>query len=168
MYGVSCLPGAADDAIISVHKTRFYVPPPGGAASVGSRIVRPLKIRRSRRFFFYHKLTERKKIMAWVYLLTAGALECVWSTFMKMSDGFSRPLFTILTIAGLAGSMAALVAAVKTLPISLAYPIWTGIGAAGAVVIGVLVFKDHLSPLAWFFLILLVVSVIGLQAASGK
>jgi quaternary ammonium compound-resistance protein SugE len=106
--------------------------------------------------------------MAWIYLIIAGALECVWSTFMKMSDGFSRPLFTILTIAGLAASMAALVAAVKTLPLGLAYPVWTGIGAAGSVLIGVLVFKDQLPPLAWFFLILLIVSVIGLQAASAK
>ena len=72
MYGVPCLPGAADDAIISVHKTRFYVPPPGGAASVGSRIVRPLKIRKSRRFFFYQKLTEREKLwLGFIFLLPA-------------------------------------------------------------------------------------------------
>lgn len=106
--------------------------------------------------------------MAWVYLMVAGIFECVWSTFMKLSDGFSKPGFSILTILGMVISFAALIAATKSLPISLAYPIWTGIGAVGAVLVGVVFFKDQISPATWVFVVLLIVSIIGIKVTSGS
>lgn len=106
--------------------------------------------------------------MSWVLLIFAGFSECFWSAMMKLSDGFSKLNYSIAMIVGLTISMAALILATKHLPISLAYPIWTGIGAVGSVLIGALVFKDHMTPLTWFFTATLIISIIGLKIASGK
>ncbi len=70
--------------------------------------------------------------MAGVALLVAGLGECFWSAMMKLTDGFSRLGYSIATVGGMIFSFAALIAATKILPLSLAYPIWTGIGAVGA------------------------------------
>ena len=78
--------------------------------------------------------------MSWVYLLLAGLSEILWATTMKLSQGFTKVGWVIVTIIGLIASMAFLIQAVKQLPFSLAYPIWTGIGAVGSVVMGVVLF----------------------------
>ena len=104
--------------------------------------------------------------MAWGYLIIAGIFECVWSTFMKLSDGFSHFGYSVLTIVTMAVSIILLAFATKELPMSLAYPVWTGIGALGAVIIGVTIFKDKISPLTIFFVILLVIGIIGIQVTS--
>lgn len=106
--------------------------------------------------------------MAWVYLIVAGLGECFWSAMMKLSDGFSHLGYSIATVAGMIFSFAALIAATKTLPLSLAYPIWTGIGAVGAVVIGVLCFKDRINPITWVFVTLLVIGIIGIKLTSAE
>lgn len=105
--------------------------------------------------------------MDWVFLFLAGLGECFWSATMKLSDGFSHLGFTIATVIGLIASFAALVVATKTLPLSLAYPIWTGIGAVGSVIIGVFIFKDSISPTTWVFVGLLIVSIIGIKVISA-
>lgn len=105
--------------------------------------------------------------MAWFYLLLAGVFECVWSTTMKLSEGFSKAGYAVLTIAGMVISFAALIKATQSLPISIAYPIWTGIGAVGAVLVGVFFFRDKMNPLTWFFVILLIVSIVGIKLTSG-
>lgn len=76
--------------------------------------------------------------MAWLYLVLAGLLEIFWATFLKLSEGFSKPGYTVLTAVGLLASFVFLAQAVKTLPIGTAYAIWTGIGALGAVLVGIL------------------------------
>ena len=106
--------------------------------------------------------------MPWVYLITAGIFECLWATAMKLSDGFSKAGFTAITIAGMIVSFGALVLATKSLPISLAYPIWTGIGAVGTVLVGAFIFKDSISPVTWIFVILLIISIIGIKLTSGQ
>lgn len=106
--------------------------------------------------------------MNWIYLIIAGIFEVVWSTTMKLSHGFTKFSFTIYTIIGLFLSMFFLAIAVKRLPMSLAYPIWTGIGTVGSVIIGVILFGDKLSPLTWVFVILLLVSIIGIKISSGN
>ncbi|AUI70793.1 DMT family transporter [Companilactobacillus alimentarius] len=106
--------------------------------------------------------------MSWIYLIIAGLFEVVWSTTMKLSHGFSKISFTIYTIVGLALSMLFLAIAIKKLPMSLAYPIWTGIGAVGSVIIGVILFGDKLSPLTWIFVVLLLISIIGIKISSGN
>ena len=74
--------------------------------------------------------------MEWLYLGIAGAMEVLWSTFLKFSEGFTKPMPTVITLAGLAASMFFLAKAAKVLPIGTAYGIWTGIGALGAVMTG--------------------------------
>ena len=83
--------------------------------------------------------------MAWMYLLAAGLLEIVWAYTMKLSQGFSRPGPTILTILVMLASFALLSLAMKTLPLGTAYTVWTGIGAVGAFVVGVVVLGEPLT-----------------------
>lgn len=105
--------------------------------------------------------------MTWIYLIFAGILEVVWATSMKLSENFSRLGYSMVTILGMVSSFVFLARALKDLPMSLAYPIWTGIGAIGTVVVGIVFLKDQLSPLAYFFLILVVIGIIGLKMTSG-
>lgn len=104
--------------------------------------------------------------MAWGYLIIAGIFECVWSTFMKLSDGFSHLGYSILTIVTMAVSIITLALATKELPMSIAYPVWTGIGAIGAVIVGVTYFKDKISPLTIVFVFVLLIGIIGIQVTS--
>ena len=69
--------------------------------------------------------------MAWGILIAAGGLEVFWATFMKLSEGFTKPLYTVLTFAGMAASFLLLARATRTLPLGTAYAVWTGIGGPG-------------------------------------
>ena len=106
--------------------------------------------------------------MAWILLIIAGVFECVWSTTMKMSNGFSHPGWSVATVAGMIISFWGLIMATKQLPIGIAYPVWTGIGAVGAVIVGAVLFKDKMHPDTWIFVVLLIVSIIGIKVTSGK
>ncbi len=105
--------------------------------------------------------------MAWLELLLAGGLEVFWSTFMKLSEGFTRPLYTVLTLIGLALSFLFLSQATRVLPLGTAYAIWTGIGAVGAVVVGIVIFKEPVTALRMVFVVLLLTGIIGLKTTSG-
>ncbi len=105
--------------------------------------------------------------MAWVSLIVAGVFEMFWATMMKMSEGFSKLTYCLLTIVGMIASFYFLSKSLHSLPMSLAYPIWTGIGAVGSILIGVFFFKDHLTILTSFFVVLLVVGIIGIKVTSG-
>ena len=105
--------------------------------------------------------------MAWVYLIIAGGLEVFWSTFMKLSEGFTRPLYTVLTLIGLVLSFLFLSQATRVLPLGTAYAIWTGIGAVGAVVVGIVIFREPVTALRMVFVVLLLTGIIGLKATSG-
>ncbi len=103
--------------------------------------------------------------IAWIALIIAGIFEVVWAYFLKQSHGFTKvaPAVFIVT---LAISMILLAYAVKKIPISIAYPIWVGIGAVGSVVIGVLFFGDSLSLISVLFLALLISGIVGLKFFS--
>lgn len=105
--------------------------------------------------------------MAWVYLVLAGGLEVFWSTFMKLSEGFSRPGYTALTLVGMAASFLLLSQATKVLPLGTSYAIWTGIGALGAVIVGIVFFKEPATAARIFFAALLLVGILGLKMTSG-
>lgn len=105
--------------------------------------------------------------MAWLFLLVAGALEVFWSTCLKFSQGQTVPKFTVCTIVGMVLSFVFLSQATKVLPLGTSYAIWTGIGALGAVVVGVVIFHESLSPARLLFVALLLVGIIGLKATSG-
>ena len=106
--------------------------------------------------------------MDWVILTIAGLFECFWATFMKLSEGFSRPGYTVITVLGMIASMALLAHATKTLPLGTAYAIWTGIGAVGSVVVGILLFKEPATAARIFFAALIVAGLVGLKLTAGE
>lgn len=105
--------------------------------------------------------------MAWLLLLIAGLLETAWTIGLKLSDGFTRPLASALTVVAIAASMFLLSLSVRTIPIGTAYAVWVGIGAFGAAVFGIALFGEAASPPRLFFLGLLLVSIIGLKVTAG-
>ncbi len=117
-----------------------------------------------RRIFLFYR--EEDKV-EWLYLGIAGAMEVLWSTFLKFSEGFTKPMPTVITLAGLAASMFFLAKAAKVLPIGTAYGIWTGIGALGAVIVGIVVFKEPATAGRIFFASLLLVGIVGLKFTSA-
>lgn len=104
--------------------------------------------------------------MAWVVLFVAGLLEIGWAIGLKYTDGFTRPLPSVLTAAAIVASMVLLSLAARTLPIGTAYAVWVGIGAAGAAVLGMVLFGEPRNPGRLFFLVLLVVSIVGLKLTT--
>lgn len=105
--------------------------------------------------------------MAWIELMIAGCLEVVWATCMKFSEGFSRPGWIAATIAGMMASFLLLAQATKVLPLGTAYGVWTGIGALGAVVVGIVLFREPVSALRIFFVALLLAGIVGLKLTSA-
>lgn len=101
--------------------------------------------------------------MAWVVLFIAGVLEVGWAVGLKYTDGFTRPLPSVLTGAAIVVSMVLLSMAARTLPIGTAYAVWVGIGAVGAAVAGMVLFNEPVTPARVFFLVLLVVAIAGLR-----
>ncbi len=83
--------------------------------------------------------------MAWLILLLAGLFEVVWAYSMKLSEGFTRPGASSVTLVMMIASFALLSMAMKTIPLGTAYAIWTGIGAIGAFVVGIVVLGEQLS-----------------------
>lgn len=104
--------------------------------------------------------------LAWIALITAGIFEVIWAYFLKQSDGLTKILPTILFVATLAISMILLALSVKVIPIGIAYPIWTGIGAVGSVIIGVIFFGEALTFLGAIFLMMIISGIIGLKFLS--
>lgn len=80
--------------------------------------------------------------MTWIMLVVAGLLEVVWAYFMKLSSGFSRIGPTIITIVAMIASFWLLAIAMKTIPLGTAYTIWTGIGAVGAFIVGIILLGE--------------------------
>ena len=105
--------------------------------------------------------------MSWIFLFLAGIFEVVWASTMKLSQGFSILKYDILAIVGMLVSFGFLTLAMKKLPLGIAYPIWTGIGAVGAILVGALIFKDKVPSLTWVFVLMLVVGLIGIKITSG-
>ena len=84
--------------------------------------------------------------MAWIMLFVAGLLEVVWAYFMKQSHGFTRLMPTLITFVTMFASFGLLAAAMRTLPLGTSYMVWTGIGAVGAFLVGILVLGEQISP----------------------
>lgn len=106
--------------------------------------------------------------MAWLWLIIAGLLETGWAIGLKYTDGFTKLWPSVLTIAGIALSMFLLSVAARTLPIGTAYPIWVGIGAAGAVILGIVLLGEPATLARLFFLVLLLVAIIGLKLTGEE
>jgi quaternary ammonium compound-resistance protein SugE len=104
----------------------------------------------------------------WFLLLLAGLLEVCWAIGLKYTDGFTRLLPSVFTLTTLAGSMYLLAKAAQTLPIGTAYAIWVGIGAVGAGILGVILFKEPITLARVGFMALLIVSIIGLKFTAAQ
>lgn len=105
--------------------------------------------------------------MAWVLLIIAGLLEVGWAIGLKYTDGFTKLTPTILTILAIIASMGLLGKAAQTLPIGTAYGIWVGIGAVGAAVLGIILFKEPVTPMRMVFMVMMIISIIGMKVTSG-
>ncbi|ACF43055.1 quaternary ammonium compound efflux SMR transporter SugE [Pelodictyon phaeoclathratiforme] len=105
--------------------------------------------------------------ISWIFLIIAGCLECGWAVGIKYTEGFSRPIPSLLTASAMIASFWLLSLAMKTIPVGTAYAVWTGIGATGVAIVGML-FLDEPRDIARILCLLLILSgVIGLKIFSG-
>ncbi len=105
--------------------------------------------------------------MAWVILFIAGLFEMAWALLLKQTEGFTRPGPTIGFVISLFLSMFLLAQALKTLPVGSAYAVWTGIGAAGTAIVGMLWLGESRDILKLVSLVMLVAGIIGLRITSS-
>lgn len=104
--------------------------------------------------------------MAWIYLAIAGLLEVVWAFSMKQSEGFSKLVPSLVTIAAMAASFALLSLSMKILPLGTAYTIWTGIGAVGAFLVGIWVLGEAASAMRIAAALLIVAGLVLMKLSS--
>ncbi|XKU41004.1 quaternary ammonium compound efflux SMR transporter SugE [Pseudomonas [fluorescens] ATCC 17400] len=104
--------------------------------------------------------------MSWVILFFAGLFEVGWAVGLKYTDGFSKPLPTALTIAAMAVSLGLLGLAMKELPLGTAYAIWTGVGAVGTVIAGIILFGESMALFRLASVALIIAGLIGLKIGA--
>jgi len=110
----------------------------------------------------------KKSVMPWVMLFVAGLFECAWAVGLKYSEGFTRPVPSALTIAAMLVSFWLLSLAMKTVPVGTAYAVWTGIGAAGVAVAGILLFDESRDLARLFCIFLIIAGVAGLRLLTER
>lgn len=104
--------------------------------------------------------------MAWWYILMAAVFEITWAIGMKLSHGFSKPWPSAITVAAMILSFVFLLLAVRQLPIGTAYAIWTGLGAVGVALLGILILGEPAGVLRLFFIGVIVAGIVGLKLAT--
>ena len=100
---------------------------------------------------------------AWIVLAVAGLLEIGWAIGLKYADGFTKPLPSALTLLAMGASMYLLAQAARTLPIGTAYAVWTGIGAVGTAILGMILFGEPRTVLRLTCIVLIVAGIVGLK-----
>lgn len=106
--------------------------------------------------------------MPWVFLFVAGLCEIGWAVGLRYTEGFTRPLPSVLTGGAIIASMYLLSVAARSIPIGTAYAVWVGIGAIGAAILGVVLLREPLTPARAAFLVLLVISIVGLKLTAAE
>ena len=104
--------------------------------------------------------------MEWIMLLLAGIFEVTWALAMKQSDGFSKLLPSIVTCIGYIASAVFLSLALKKLPIGTAYAMWTGFGIVGTSLLGIILFRESLTPAQIGCIVLIVAGIVGLKVLA--
>ena len=104
--------------------------------------------------------------MAWILLVIAGLFEIGWAIGLKYTDGFTRPLPTILTALAMVISVVLLGLAIRSLPVGTAYAIWTGIGTVGTVILGIVLFAEPATALRIGCIAMIIAGIIGLKIAA--
>jgi quaternary ammonium compound-resistance protein SugE len=105
-------------------------------------------------------------VSGWLALLAAGLLEIAWAFGLKYSDGLTRFWPTAATLVAIVFSFGLMAIALKSLPFGIAYAVWTGIGAAGSILVGMLVFSEPADPIRLLCLTLIVAGMVGLKLNS--
>ena len=105
--------------------------------------------------------------MAWVILFVAGLFECGWAIGLKLSEGFTKPLPSAFTVIALVVSFGLLTWALRSLPVGTAYAVWTGIGATGTAILGILLFKEPASALRLASIGLIIAGIVGLKISGA-
>jgi quaternary ammonium compound-resistance protein SugE len=106
--------------------------------------------------------------MQWIILFIAGLFEVAWAIGLKYTEGFSKLWPSVFTIICMIISMGLLAYAVKHLPIGTAYAIWTGIGAVGTAILGIILFNESKELVRIFFILLIVIGIVGLKLFSSQ
>ena len=102
----------------------------------------------------------------WIYLFVAGCLEVVWALGIKYTDGFSKPVPSMITIGAMIASVWLLAIALKSIPVGTGYAVWVGIGAVGAAIGGVILFGESKSLPRIACILLIIAGVVGLKLFS--
>ncbi len=105
--------------------------------------------------------------MSWIILFFAGLFEVGWAVGLKYTEGFTRPLPTTLTVAAMLVSLGLLGLAMKELPLGTAYAIWTGVGAVGTVIAGIILFGESMALIRLASVALIICGLIGLKMSHG-
>ena len=113
-----------------------------------------------------HPSDKRGKGMAWAYLAAAAAFEIVFALSMKYAAGFTRVVPTAITVVGVIGGIGFLTLALKTLPVSVAYPIWTAVGTLGTVILGFVLLGESLTPTKVLSALAIAAGVAGLKTSA--
>lgn len=105
--------------------------------------------------------------MSWIILFFAGLFEVGWAVGLKYTDGFTRPLPTVLTVGAMVISLGLLGLAMKELPLGTAYAIWTGVGAVGTVIAGIILFGESMALVRLVSVALIVCGLVGLKVSTS-
>ncbi|WP_405124498.1 quaternary ammonium compound efflux SMR transporter SugE [Pseudomonas alloputida] len=105
--------------------------------------------------------------MSWIILFFAGLFEVGWAVGLKYTDGFTRPLPTVLTVGAMVISLGLLGLAMKELPLGTAYAIWTGVGAVGTVIAGIMLFGESMALVRLISVALIVCGLVGLKVSAS-
>ncbi|QCZ93523.1 quaternary ammonium compound efflux SMR transporter SugE [Salinimonas iocasae] len=105
--------------------------------------------------------------MNWLILIFAGFLEVVWAVGLKYTHGFTKPLPSVVTVVAMAASFYCLSLAMRSLPLSIAYTVWVGIGMVGAVLFGIIFLKEPVNLFKVVSLLLIISGILGLKLSSG-
>lgn len=106
--------------------------------------------------------------MYWIILIIAGLFEVAWAIGLKYTDGFTKLFPSIFTIILMIVSMGLLAYAVKYIPVGTAYAVWTGIGAVGTAILGIILFNESKELIRIFFIFIIIVGIVGLKIFSGS
>ncbi|HEX7054709.1 MAG TPA: quaternary ammonium compound efflux SMR transporter SugE [Burkholderiales bacterium] len=104
--------------------------------------------------------------MAWIWLGVAGLLEVIWAVGLKYTEGWTRLWPSLVTLAAMAGSVYFLALAVRTIPIGTGYAVWTGIGAVGVAILGMMLFQESRDLVRLGSIALIVLGIAGLKLSS--
>jgi quaternary ammonium compound-resistance protein SugE len=106
--------------------------------------------------------------MSWILLIVSGLFEVLFSTSLKMSENFSKLSWSVLTLISLVASVMLLSRTLHEIPVGTAYAVWTGIGGVGTVLVGMLFFQESTDFWRIFFIVTLILSLIGLKFVSAE